>query len=212
MSTWSVVLHPGASYLHPSGQSPLCITHIHFKVSLCLAPSRPSQTKLITQPSSWLSYPQNASSLRGSGRSVVKVAYDDSDSDESDDWGSSSDACSSEGGIAEVVVAALTPGRIERAQTNFVLSDDVDFVSLSVTGENAVEIVGHYIVDDDEEDDEEEDEDEESGEGHAMDWFEDVREADPYDLLPETPNKYDELFRHLESVIDGGFLAKNPEL
>lgn len=40
-ASWSVVLYPGATYLHPSGQSPLCITKIQFKASRRLSRSPP---------------------------------------------------------------------------------------------------------------------------------------------------------------------------
>ena len=141
---------------------------------------------------------QEGSRLYGDGRSVIKVTYDDSDSDDEDEeeWG-----CSlSESGVHEVVVAALTPGRIERALTSFVLSDDVEFVSLAVTGANPVELVGYYLLDD-----EDQEENGEESEEEAVDWAYDQFAA-------ASPTKDDELCRYLESVLDQGLLANDPSL
>ncbi len=141
---------------------------------------------------------QEGARLYGDGRSVIKVTYDnsDSDDDDDDDWGCSS----SESGVHEVVVAALTPGRIERALTSFVLSDDVEFVSLAVTGANPVELVGHYLLED-----EDEVEEEEAYEDVAVDWAYDQFAA-------ASPKKYDELCSYLEAVLDQGLLANDPSL
>lgn len=103
--------------------------------------------------------------------------------------------------MREVVVAALTPGRIESALTSFVLSDDVEFVSLAVTGANPVEVVGHYLLEEEDEDEEEAEE----VEGCGLDWAYD-------EFAAASPKKYDELCRYLESVLDQGLLANDPTL
>ncbi|KAL8290180.1 hypothetical protein RQP46_003119 [Phenoliferia psychrophenolica] len=79
--------------------------------------------------------------VNGSERSVVKALVGIDAEEEEDDTAAAS---SSETSSREIVIAALTPGQMETATTSVLLSNEIDFVVLSVSGPNAVHLVGHY--------------------------------------------------------------------
>ncbi|KAK4703382.1 hypothetical protein P7C70_g2835, partial [Phenoliferia sp. Uapishka_3] len=80
--------------------------------------------------------------VHGTERSVLKVrlGVDEDEVRDSDDF----EASTSEENEQEIIIAALTPGQMEVATTNVLLSNEVDYVVFSVSGPNEVHLVGHY--------------------------------------------------------------------
>ncbi|GAA5851148.1 hypothetical protein JCM9279_000339 [Rhodotorula babjevae] len=92
--------------------------------------------------------------VKGSARSAVTIKYpefaqeedDDDDSEEDeDDEDDDEDIKLPEIITKETVLAVLRPNAFEQASVNVALVEDVEVVELSVTGENPVHLIGHYI-------------------------------------------------------------------
>ncbi|KAL8284193.1 hypothetical protein RQP46_004942 [Phenoliferia psychrophenolica] len=84
---------------------------------------------------------QFAGPLMGAMRSVVKIRYEVDADENEDDWYASS----SEEGMREVAIAALRPEGVHEVLVDVVLSGDSDDLELIVTGQNQVQLFGHYI-------------------------------------------------------------------
>ncbi|GAA6032345.1 hypothetical protein JCM8097_008129 [Rhodosporidiobolus ruineniae] len=124
LGLWSVVLEPGKTY---------------------------SQT---TTPAIQITNISYGAEVKGSARSAVVMKYpefeqesDDEDEDEEDE-----EEDDEEGPIKlpnlitkETVLAVLKPNGTEQVSINVNLVEDVEVVEFSVTGENPVHLLGHYI-------------------------------------------------------------------
>ncbi|GAA5873379.1 hypothetical protein JCM3774_000765 [Rhodotorula dairenensis] len=90
--------------------------------------------------------------VKGNARSVVTMKYPEFESDDEDDEDEDEDEEEDEDNIKlpqlitkEAVLAVLKPNGTEQVSINVNLVEDVEVVEFSVTGDNAVHLVGHYI-------------------------------------------------------------------
>ncbi|GAA5930890.1 hypothetical protein JCM3775_000744 [Rhodotorula graminis] len=123
LGLWSVVLQPGTT-LTQNTNTAIQITNISY-----------------------------GAEVKGSARSAVIMKYpefeqdsddDDSEEDDEDDEGDD-DIKLPQIITKETVLAVLRPNATEQASVNVALVEDVEVVEFSVTGENPVHLVGHYI-------------------------------------------------------------------
>ncbi|GAA5987781.1 hypothetical protein JCM10908_007213 [Rhodotorula pacifica] len=121
LGLWSVVLQPGQS-LSQNTSPAIQITNISY-----------------------------GAEVKGNARSVVTMKYpefesDDEDEDEDEDDEEDEDNIKLPQLITkEAVLAVLKPNGTEQVSINVNLVEDVEVVEFSVSGENAVHLVGHYI-------------------------------------------------------------------
>ncbi|TNY18781.1 Peptidylprolyl isomerase [Rhodotorula diobovata] len=122
LGLWSVVLQPGQT-LSQNTSPAIQITNISY-----------------------------GAEVKGSARSAVIMKYpefeqesDDEDEDDEEDEEDDGEIKLPNLITKETVLAVLKPNGTEQASVNVALVEDVEVVELSVTGENPVHLIGHYI-------------------------------------------------------------------
>ncbi|TIA88202.1 hypothetical protein E3P99_02712 [Wallemia hederae] len=134
-----------------------------------------------------------AESSSSKNRSVVKLTYEPQDDSESDD-----DESAADNPTQEVVLCSLIPGQVEQVSVNLTLTAN-DLVSLSVTGNNEVHLLGNlvspnlpYPQDEDSEDESDLDEDEMRalyGQDVSMDDEDDEDDEEDGPKIEELPDE-----------------------
>ncbi|ORY87392.1 hypothetical protein BCR35DRAFT_289438 [Leucosporidium creatinivorum] len=122
LGLWSIVLQPGQT-LSQTTTPAIQITNISF-----------------------------GAEVKGDARSVVSIKYpefeqgsDDEDESEDEDEEDDSEIKLPKLITKEAVLAILKPNVTEQVSVNISLVEDVEVVEFSVTGPNAVHVVGHYV-------------------------------------------------------------------
>ncbi|GAA5906833.1 hypothetical protein JCM8208_000052 [Rhodotorula glutinis] len=150
LGLWSAVLQPGQTFTQNTAV-PIQITNISY-----------------------------GAEVKGSARSAVILKYPEFEQQDEDEDDSEDDDDDEDANIKlpqlitkETVLAVLRPNATEQASVNVALVEDVEVVELSVTGENPVHLIGHYIRQEDFDQPPSDDE-----EGYGSDDFD---EGDDYD-------------------------------
>ncbi|BGP00001.1 FK506-binding nuclear protein [Rhodotorula toruloides] len=120
LGLWSIVLEPGKTYSQNTSPA-IQITNVSY-----------------------------GAEVKGNARSAVTMKYPEFEQDSDDEEDEEEEEDDEEIKLPKIitkepVLAVLRPNAIEQASINVTLVEDVEVVEFSVTGENPVHLVGHYV-------------------------------------------------------------------